>query len=424
MLVYALGVDGTASQLRNGRPFSCPFRCRSQSRAAPAEPTPSSSNWRKPTRHRSASTRMRSATSPTTPAAAPRSSGDSATWTARRPGWPTSSASSTWLREPRKKDGRWHDIRVVVKDRRLAVRARRGYIASWRQNSGLSCPAVPPFLIALGLSLVGGFGGLLVASSVLLINDSTRSKVIPGSSATPWARCSASRCWRCCRPRWSNCLRPECSQRCYAESDFLRSRETRALASPPYSRLRSSRQRRRRSWATPFTTSLTAPSSGGGPYLDPLGISTAFAVAAHEIPQEVEISPFCCTRVFPNPCAAAERNLRGGQRRRCCRSVRGIRHGPEAASVLSCAGGRRLSARGDGRPDPWLHRGRTDAGSLRQILLIAAGVGTTLSAVAGATSFAPRTVGKTVNFLGFSLRFGLAASLPYRRDGSDAPVED
>jgi hypothetical protein len=28
------------------------------------------------------------------------------------------------------KDGRWHDIRVEVRDRRLAVRARRGYIAS------------------------------------------------------------------------------------------------------------------------------------------------------------------------------------------------------------------------------------------------------------------------------------------------------
>jgi len=29
-----------------------------------------------------------------------------------------------------KKDGRWHTIRVDVKDRRLAVRARKGYIAS------------------------------------------------------------------------------------------------------------------------------------------------------------------------------------------------------------------------------------------------------------------------------------------------------
>jgi hypothetical protein len=28
------------------------------------------------------------------------------------------------------KDGRWHAIRVEVKDRRLNVRARRGYVAS------------------------------------------------------------------------------------------------------------------------------------------------------------------------------------------------------------------------------------------------------------------------------------------------------
>ena len=33
--------------------------------------------------------------------------------------------------------------------------------------------------IALGLSLVGGLGGLLVASGVLLINDSTRARLIP-----------------------------------------------------------------------------------------------------------------------------------------------------------------------------------------------------------------------------------------------------
>ena len=31
---------------------------------------------------------------------------------------------------PGKKDGRWHAIRVEVKDRRLVVPARRGYIAS------------------------------------------------------------------------------------------------------------------------------------------------------------------------------------------------------------------------------------------------------------------------------------------------------
>ena len=38
---------------------------------------------------------------------------------------------------------------------------------------------MPIFVIALGLSLVGGLGGLLVASGVLLIKDSARSKLIP-----------------------------------------------------------------------------------------------------------------------------------------------------------------------------------------------------------------------------------------------------
>jgi zinc and cadmium transporter len=38
---------------------------------------------------------------------------------------------------------------------------------------------VPPLLVALGLSLLGGLGGLLVASGVLLINDSARARIVP-----------------------------------------------------------------------------------------------------------------------------------------------------------------------------------------------------------------------------------------------------
>jgi zinc and cadmium transporter len=38
---------------------------------------------------------------------------------------------------------------------------------------------VSTFFIAVGLSLVGGLGGLLVASGVLLVSDSVRSKLIP-----------------------------------------------------------------------------------------------------------------------------------------------------------------------------------------------------------------------------------------------------
>jgi zinc and cadmium transporter len=38
---------------------------------------------------------------------------------------------------------------------------------------------VSTFFIAIGLSLVGGLGGLLVASGILLVKDSARSKLIP-----------------------------------------------------------------------------------------------------------------------------------------------------------------------------------------------------------------------------------------------------
>ena len=38
---------------------------------------------------------------------------------------------------------------------------------------------MPTFWIALGLSVLGGLGGLLIASGVLLVNDSLRSKLVP-----------------------------------------------------------------------------------------------------------------------------------------------------------------------------------------------------------------------------------------------------
>ena len=38
---------------------------------------------------------------------------------------------------------------------------------------------MPTFVVAVALSLVGGLGGLLVASGILLIHDSLRAKLIP-----------------------------------------------------------------------------------------------------------------------------------------------------------------------------------------------------------------------------------------------------
>src|SRR6185436_11899831 len=43
----------------------------------------------------------------------------------------------------------------------------------------ISSARVSLFGIALGLSLLGGLGGLIVASGVLLINDSARTRLVP-----------------------------------------------------------------------------------------------------------------------------------------------------------------------------------------------------------------------------------------------------
>ena len=49
---------------------------------------------------------------------------------------------------------------------------------TWAQGDYHPC-ACRRFFIALGLSLIGGLGGLLVASGILLVKDSARSKLIP-----------------------------------------------------------------------------------------------------------------------------------------------------------------------------------------------------------------------------------------------------
>ena len=91
--------------------------------------------------------------------------------------------------------------------------------------------------------------------------------------------------------------------------------------------------------------------------------------------RRLEISPFCCT-VFPDPCAAAERISASASAAGAVAAFVAFDMVPRllpafllaAASFLHVAMADLI---------PGLHRGRTDAGSLRQILLIAAGVGTT-----------------------------------------------
>jgi zinc and cadmium transporter len=111
----------------------------------------------------------------------------------------------------------------------------------------------------------------------------------------------------------------------------------------------------------------------------PLGISTAFAVAAHEIPQEVGDfaillhAGYSRTRALLLNAISAAASAAGAVAAFVAFDMvpRLLPYflALAAASFLYVAMADLI---------PGLHRGRTDAGSLRQILLIAAGVGTTL----------------------------------------------
>ena len=241
---------------------------------------------------------------------------------------------------------------------------------------------MPIFLIAVGLSLVGGLGGLLVASGVLLVKDSTRSKLIPwlvsyavgallGVSmlallpATleqlPPARAFATLLWGILLffvleklVLWRHCHTHDCEVH---EStvfpvvigDAFHNFVDGAVI------------------AAAVITSV------------PLGISTAFAVAAHEIPQEVGDFAILLHAGYSRGRALLLNVLSAGASALGAVSAFvALDHLPRllpyclalaAASFLYVAMADLI---------PGLHRGRTDAGSLRQILLIAAGVGTML----------------------------------------------
>jgi Ca-activated chloride channel family protein len=132
VLVYALGVDGTGSQLRNRPtvqlpvPLPFPFPGGRNRRPFP----PIGGSRRTPASERVNANALRDITDDTggrTEIVRGFRDLDGAT---SRLADEFSKQYYLGYASPGKKDGRWHEIRVVVKDRRLAVRARRGYIAS------------------------------------------------------------------------------------------------------------------------------------------------------------------------------------------------------------------------------------------------------------------------------------------------------
>ncbi len=238
------------------------------------------------------------------------------------------------------------------------------------------------FLIALGLSLLGGLGGMAVASGILLVNDSARSRLIPwlvsyavgallgvsmlallpetldtlpASTVFPtllggimlFFILEKLVLWRHCHTH--DCEVHDGSVLTIVVGDAFHNFVDGAVI------------------AAAVITSV------------PLGISTAIAVAAHEIPQEV--GDFAIL-------------LHAGYSRRKALLLNML---SAAASALGAVA---AFLAFDFLPDmlpyflvlaaasflyvamadliPGLHRGRTDASSMRQIVLIAAGVATML----------------------------------------------
>ena len=237
-------------------------------------------------------------------------------------------------------------------------------------------------LIAVGLSLVGGLGGLLVASGVLLVSDSARAKLIPwlvsyavgallGVSMlellpTSLEQLPASQVFTTLLlgillffvleklVLWRHCHIHDCEVH---ESNVFP-----VLVGDAFHNFVDGAV-----VAAAVMTSI------------PLGISTAVAVAAHEIPQEVGDFAILLhagysrgRALFLNVLSSAASAVGAIAAFLAFDMVpRMLPYflAMAAASFLYVAMADLI---------PGLHRGRTDASSMRQILLIAAGIATML----------------------------------------------
>ena len=238
------------------------------------------------------------------------------------------------------------------------------------------------FLIALGLSVLGGLGGLLVASGILLINDATRARLIPWLvSYAVGALLGVSML----------AILPETLEQLPAERVFA----TLLIGILVFFVLEKLVL-----WRHCHTHDCEVHDGSVFPVLVgdafhnfvdgavigaavltsvPLGISTALAVAAHEIPQEVGDfaillhAGYSRSRALLLNLMSAAASALGAVAALVAFNVVPLILpyflALAAASFLYVAMADLI---------PGLHRGRTDAHSLRQIVLIAAGVGTTM----------------------------------------------
>lgn len=238
------------------------------------------------------------------------------------------------------------------------------------------------FVIALGLSLLGGFGGLLVASSVLLFSDSVRTRLVP------WLVSYAVGALLAVAMRK---LLPETLAQLPASSVF-----TTLL----FGILLFFVLEKLVLWRHCHTHDCEVHESSVFPVLVgdsfhnfvdgavvaaavitsvPLGISTALAVAAHEIPQELGDFAILLNAGYSRGRALLLNVLSG------LSSALGAIAAFVAFDALPAtlpyflalaAASFLYVAMAD--LIPGLHRGRTDASSMRQVLLIGAGIATVI----------------------------------------------
>ena len=238
------------------------------------------------------------------------------------------------------------------------------------------------YLIALGLSVLGGLGGLLVASGVLLINDSTRARLVPWLvSYAVGALLGVSML----------AILPETLDQLPADRVFA----TLLVGILVFFVLEKLvLWRHCHTHDCEVHDGTVVPVLVGDAFHNfvdgaviaaavmtsvPLGVSTALAVAAHEIPQEVGDVAILLHAGYSrrralllnllSAAASAVGAVAAFVAFNVVPNILPYFLALAAASFLYVAMADLI---------PGLHRGRTDAHSLRQILLIAAGVGSTM----------------------------------------------
>ena len=236
--------------------------------------------------------------------------------------------------------------------------------------------------IALGLSLVGGLGGLLVASGVLLIKDSTRARLIPwlvsyavgallgvsmlGILPETLEQLPAAHVFATLLAGillffileklvlWRHCHTHDCEVHDASVVPVL--------------------------VGDAFHNFLDGAAIGTAVLTSvPLGISTALATAAHEIPQEVGDFAILLHAGYSRRRALVV-NVISGLSSAFGAVVAWMAFGwfPTASKYFLVLAASSFLYVAMADLIPGLHRGRTDASSLRQILFIGAGIATAL----------------------------------------------